>query len=479
MAVPSLSVVPDAEESLLEDRFSISGTESDDRVQAFDVVAGERVVLDYVRGVQPGDATFVAAARRLCGLKHDNIVSFVAHGTKQGRSFVVTKPAHGTGLDQLVACRGGLSILEFTPIAAQLLKAFGYAHSHNVIMGDVRLDEVLLSERMRRANFVTLNGRSLVRRLSPPPPAVAPEVIAGKPAQPVADVYVLGTLFFAMLVGRSPAESSLASALPEGHKIPAGLVGLVDRCLATSPRQRPIDANAVFEQLIDAVPPAFFRLPKVKYTTGENPAVSSGSAFAVQSSVATPKVPTASFTAVAPDGALWTPPSPPPVSAESHAAVIPSGPPPAGASKKRTVVLLLGVGIALSALLVLGWSALRQPNAASTPAPEAATAVVPADVRADEPQPDSQIAAPPLPVLAPDPGPGSSPKPPGRVDEAAEVVVEHSPAPAPATTSRRASRRRRPKAARRPAPPAPGQSAPTAKPDPGITKLGDGLRSLD
>jgi len=83
------------------------------------------------------------------------------------------------------------------------------------------------------------------------PAYVAPERFAGCPATPATDMFSVGTLLYQCLSGRlpwlraTPAELVHAEChddpdpLPEIDGLPAEVVGLMSRCLAKDPGERP------------------------------------------------------------------------------------------------------------------------------------------------------------------------------------------------------------------------------------------------
>jgi serine/threonine protein kinase len=196
-------------------------------------------------------------------------------------------------LADLIAIRGRLGLREFVPIAAQILNGIGHAHGSELMIRDIKPSNVMLCERKGRANFVKILDFGLAKRIHDECQItqdhvmgtvgyVAPEALCGKPADLRVDIYAVGVLFYEMLSGRLPFEGDnnaaifyktvheaapdLETRLPEAHGIPRPIIDLVHQCLQKRPEDRPRDANALLERLIDAVPPSYFRLPPARET---------------------------------------------------------------------------------------------------------------------------------------------------------------------------------------------------------------------
>lgn len=56
--------------------------------------------------------------------------------------------------------------------------------------------------------------------------------------------------------------------MPPGHDVPVGLIKLIMQCLAKDPDQRPADADAMVEALIDCVQASMFHLPLADSSAG-------------------------------------------------------------------------------------------------------------------------------------------------------------------------------------------------------------------
>ncbi len=236
-------------------------------------------------------ARFEREARRLSGLKHPNIVTMYDFGKEDRRAYLVMEYLRGEPLADYVERNRRLTLEQFVPVAAQILKGIGHAHSREMMVRDIKPANVMLCERKGRANFVKILDFGLAK-LTKGEQAIteehvmgtvgylSPEQIRGEEIDLRVDVYALGVLFYYMLSGRLPFEGEnnatvfyktineppvrLSQFLPEEHDIPEGLIDLIHGCLEKDRDDRPTNADEIVEGLIDVVPAAMFRLPRAE-----------------------------------------------------------------------------------------------------------------------------------------------------------------------------------------------------------------------
>ncbi|MCB9701404.1 MAG: protein kinase [Myxococcales bacterium] len=257
--------------------------------------ANRKVVLKVLAPDWIGDpealARFEREARGLSALQHPNIVAIHDYGSFDGRAYIVMEYVAGETLERFVKRKGQLTLADFVPIAAQVLKGLGEAHSRGIIHRDIKPANLMLCERQGRANYVKILDFGLAKLVSGSsditkqnvlgtPTCLSPEQIKGEKLDQRVDVYAVGILFYYMLAGRVPFAADndasilykhvhekpepLRNHLPEGHQVPDGVIDLIERCLEKTPSKRPRDANEVVEGLIDQVPFSMFKLPRAE-----------------------------------------------------------------------------------------------------------------------------------------------------------------------------------------------------------------------
>ncbi|MCY1063704.1 protein kinase [Nannocystis sp. RBIL2] len=266
--------------------------------QATQIDLNRPVVLKVLAPDWVGDsealARFEREARGLSSLQHPNIVTIHDFGKVDGRAFIVMEYVQGETLDRFVRRRNHLTLADFVPIAAQVLKGLGEAHSRGIIHRDIKPANIMLCERQGRANYVKILDFGLAKLVSGSsditkqnvlgtPTCLSPEQILGEKIDQRVDVYAVGILFYFMLTGVMPFQADndasvlykhvhekpqpIQELLPADSGAPEGVLELISRCLEKSRERRPRDANEVVEGLIDQVPFSMFRLPRAQPRT--------------------------------------------------------------------------------------------------------------------------------------------------------------------------------------------------------------------
>jgi hypothetical protein len=148
---------------------------------------------------------------------------------------------------------------------ADLAESVGHALEHayrrGVVHGELNPDNILLDEEgqvhvseLGLAQLGELMGSSLRDSMSP---YLAPERVAGQPANPASDVYSLGVIVYALLARRLPSRQ-------EGELVPVrrfnGQVSpALDAALARALAENPVDRYASVGDFLDALRSAAVR----------------------------------------------------------------------------------------------------------------------------------------------------------------------------------------------------------------------------
>lgn len=225
---------------------------------------------------EEGKARFRAEAKAIGRLRHPSIVQVYQWSEESEElQFLVMERLEGDPLDQLIR-RADFSPPEtLLLVALPLAEALLHAHQEGVIHRDVKPANVMVLRdgRVKLMDFgiarleqgggqLTITGA-----LVGSPAHMAPEIVAGKTADPRSDQFSLGTVLYEMATGISPfsRENPAATfrALSEGDYVPLAraapamdgrLVAAITRMLAVDPADRFEDLDA-FIRTVEALRP--------------------------------------------------------------------------------------------------------------------------------------------------------------------------------------------------------------------------------
>nr|WP_280139187.1 serine/threonine-protein kinase [Geodermatophilus dictyosporus] len=235
---------------------------------ATDAVLGRRVavkVLDLAVADDAGMARFRREAQVLAALEHPFVVTVFDFGVDASAAWLVMPLLPGPDLLTLVNRDGPLPVDDVARHGRQVAEALAAAHGAGIVHRDVKPANLMLAadgscllldlgiaRLTDRAGGTSLTGTGLVMGSMP---FLAPEVIAGEPAGPAADLYGLGATLFTLLTGRPPFDADGAAVLAQHlHAVapsaaslrpdtPAALDRLLTRLLDKDPAARPSAAQ--------------------------------------------------------------------------------------------------------------------------------------------------------------------------------------------------------------------------------------------
>ncbi|MEU4718310.1 protein kinase [Nonomuraea dietziae] len=228
--------------------------------RAFDRSLHRTVAIKLLAGPFSCDREIIRReARAAARLVHPDVIEVYDYGetvTPSGRlaAYVVMRLLDGPSLADRIAS-GPLPWPEAVTVAGRLAGVLAAAHAQGIVHCDVTPANVLLtSDGAKLLDFgIAAPAGSSYEELSGTPPYVAPERLAGVPADPAVDVYALGVVLFEMLTGRLPYPETtwedVAAArhhgpapVPEGA--PEVVATLCRACLSPDPARRPSSREA-------------------------------------------------------------------------------------------------------------------------------------------------------------------------------------------------------------------------------------------
>jgi serine/threonine-protein kinase len=191
-----------------------------------DRVVAVKLIRPDLRGETHLRAWMLREARAANRVDHAHIIDIHDIGeTDDGELYLVMEYLQGTPLSAEIA-RGPMPLQRAVDVLEQMGAALARAHDLGVVHRDLKSDNILLTTRGGRKDFVKILDFGLAAlahdpRLAPKgavfgtPEYMSPEQARGESAGPQSDLYALGILFFEMLTGQLPFRSNDRDTLLE------------------------------------------------------------------------------------------------------------------------------------------------------------------------------------------------------------------------------------------------------------------------
>ncbi|GAB1821777.1 serine/threonine protein kinase [Herbidospora sp. RD11066] len=357
--------------------------------------SGLLVAVKLLRGAD--DGVRHALSRELAALR--NVAPFctarvLAADVAGRRPYVVSEYVEGPSLQERVASAGPLAGGELERLAVGTATALAAIHAAGVVHRDFKPGNVLLGpDGPRVVDFGIARpsqSDTITGGLIGTPAYMAPEQIAGQPASGASDVFAWGVTIVYAATGRAAfGADSVASVLhrimtvePDVSGVPVALRGLVTRCVAKDPAQRPT-AQEVLLTLVGAAPDPLRAGEAAAHAPAGHPAPAFGREPAPHGSAYDPAP---GLWAGDPDRRQFTQP---PSWAGPATNGTPGGPPaPAPpASRKALAFAFAAIGAALFAVATLVVPPLLAPTDDPEPTPKPAVTVTATEVYSVAPIP--------------------------------------------------------------------------------------------
>jgi serine/threonine-protein kinase len=238
-----------------------------------DRVVALKLIRPDLRGETHLRAWMLREARAANRVDHAHIIDIHDIGeTEEGELYLVMEFLVGVSLSSELA-KGPMVLSRAVDILEQMCAALARAHDLGVVHRDLKSDNILLSTRGGRKDFVKILDFGLAHlamdpRLAPKgavfgtPEYMSPEQARGEEAGPPSDLYALGVLFFEMLTGQLPFRSNDRDTLLEMQRTSPppkpsaikpdtlpGAESIVLKLLEKERRKRYQDAHHLHEEL--------------------------------------------------------------------------------------------------------------------------------------------------------------------------------------------------------------------------------------
>ena len=191
-----------------------------------DRVVALKLIRPDLRGETHLRAWMLREARAANRVDHAHIIDIHDIGeTEEGELYLVMEFLVGVSLSSELA-KGPMALSRAVDVLEQMCAALARAHDLGVVHRDLKSDNILLSTRGGRKDFVKILDFGLAHlamdpRLAPKgavfgtPEYMSPEQARGEEAGPPSDLYALGVLFYEMLTGQLPFRSNDRDTLLE------------------------------------------------------------------------------------------------------------------------------------------------------------------------------------------------------------------------------------------------------------------------
>jgi serine/threonine protein kinase len=237
--------------------------------KATDPAVGRTVALKTIHSAAlSGDqseeyrARFYREARASGVLAHPGIVPVFDVGECDGAPFLVMEFVEGRTLADAIKKGERFTLDRVCEIGQQIADALGYAHRQGVIHRDIKPANILMtsrevygSERPRITDFgiakLAASEITTTGQLLGTPSFMPPEQFTGAPIDGRADLFSLGVILYSLATGEQPFPGETMTAvsykvvytepIPPSKlnlAIPAGLEGVILKCLAKNPGNR-------------------------------------------------------------------------------------------------------------------------------------------------------------------------------------------------------------------------------------------------
>lgn len=179
-----------------------------------------KILSPHLAGVGAARARFMREAQAAAAIVHPSIVPIYSIATTARLPYIVMPCINGGNLQQRIERDGPMPLAEVLRIGLQIAEGLVAAHRHGVIHRDIKPANILIEEGNGR---VLISDFGLARALDDAtitmsgmiagtPQYMSPEQARGEAVDQRTDLFSLGSLMYALSIGRAPfrAETPLA-----------------------------------------------------------------------------------------------------------------------------------------------------------------------------------------------------------------------------------------------------------------------------
>lgn len=203
---------------------------------------------------------FLREGRAAAAINHPNVVTIYAVDEQNGMPYLVMEHVAGRSLRDRIRRSPQLELVDIVRIAAQIAAGLAAAHQQGVIHRDIKPSNILLEDGVDRVKIADFGLARAAMDLADittlghgvgTPAYVSPEQVNGRDIDHRSDLFSLGCVLYAMVVGHSPFRGRLTvevirqvadhrppSLAKCDDRVPRWLSDLVDKLLQKEPQQR-------------------------------------------------------------------------------------------------------------------------------------------------------------------------------------------------------------------------------------------------
>ncbi len=215
---------------------------------------------------------FLREGRAAAGLKSDHIITIYQVGQANGAPFIAMEYLEGIALDEwMKQQKKAVPVPHVLRVVRDTLRGLATAHDKGLIHRDIKPANLWIEKgtaRIKVLDFGLTRGMDGNDQMTADgavvgtPAYMAPEQAAGKPVDPRADLFSVGTVMYQLFLGINPfvRNNMMATMNAVSYDVPPPVVSLrpevpqaysdyLDRLLAKDPAGRPANAKAALAEL--------------------------------------------------------------------------------------------------------------------------------------------------------------------------------------------------------------------------------------